>query len=193
LVGQRFRYTWQCPDRAQLQGKIGKETFSLGRDREELWLWRPQKALVWRARSTPEDPLGSLALPFMDVWLPRLPSLFAVQRQPGAVVSGLRCDVLLGSTQPEARQWLGAPGMQLTLWLGESDRRLHRFRLVVPAEGWAVTMAVRGLGERSRKEIPNWQAPMARTNRVERVTLPQLRGALPESLHELGVLNWLAP
>jgi len=193
LVGQKFLYHLQAPEHAQLQGSFGREPFILGRDRNELWLLRPRKNLVWRARSTSEDPVGPLSLPLMGMWVDRLPAIFAVRREAAGRVGDVRCEVVTGVTQSSARRWLGWPEFQLTLWFGEADHRLRQFRVVVPGDRWAVTVLVRTLQERAPGSGPRWGAPMGATNRVEWVTLPRVRGVFPESFHALGLVELLAP
>lgn len=193
LVGQKLHYRFQAPDRGQLQGAIAREPFTLGRDRNELWLWRPKKGLVWRARSTPADPLGPLSVPLLEWWIDRLPTLFVVHREPAAKVGDTRCVVATGVLQETAQRWLGWPAFRLTLWLGETDRRLRQFRVVVPEDRWAITVVVRTIQERAVGDPQRWAAPVGVSNRVEWVTLPQVRGAFPDSFHELGLLQLIAP
>ena len=193
LVGQRMQYRVQAPERAQLQGRIGNEPFTLGRDRNELWLWRPQKGVVWRARATSAEPLYPLAVPALDSWLRRLPDFFAVQALPAAPVNGMRCQVVSGAARPAACHLMGLPAFQLTFWLGAADQRLRQIRLAVPEEGWAMTAMVRSLQECGSKDLPRWSGPVTATNRVEWVTIPRVRGAFPDAIHELGLLRLLAP
>lgn len=193
LVGQKFNLRVQAPDRSQLAGQIGKEKFVVGRDRNELWLWRPNQRVVWRARSTPMDSLEKLSLPLVDFWSGRLPDLFSVEVGPAANVGQVQCEVVTGVVQPAAQRWLGWPRLNLTLWLGARDHRVRQFRLETPEPHRAVTVRVISLREWDRAETQRWGAPAALTNRVEWVSLAKIRGAFPAELHELGVLSLVDP
>ena len=193
LVGQRMQYRVQAPERAQLPGRIGSEAFTVGRDHHEVGLWRPHRGRVWRARASVEEPLNPLAVPLLEVWLGRLPDFFTVRGQPVAAVNGVPCDVVSGTAQSAVRRWMGLPVFTLTFWLGQPDHRIRQFRIAVPEEGWALTALVRTLQERPAREAPRWASPMTASNRVEWVTLPRVRGAFPDAIHEVGLLRLVAP
>ncbi len=193
LVGLKLQYRWRCPDRAQLRGAIGGEAFTLGREGAALWLWRPARNRLWLARSSASDPLEPLALPLMELWRPRLATLFAVQKEPSATVEGVPCEVLTGRMLKLPQASLGVPGTTLTLWLGQQDHRLRRFRVTFPEQHRALTVAVQDLRERPAGEAFRWSAPAETTQRVESVSLARIRGAFPDAFLEAELLSLVAP
>ena len=192
LVGLKLQYRWRCPDRAQLWGVMGGEAFTLGREGAALWLWRPARNRLWLARSSTNDPLEPLALPLMELWRPRLASLFAVQKEASATVEGVLCEVLTGRMQKLPQASLGVPGATLTLWLGQQDHRLRRFRVTFPEQRRALTVAVRELRERPASEAFRWSAP-GTPARPESVSLARIRGAFPEAFLEAELISLVAP
>ena len=132
VEGRGLELAFQAPDHLRVSADWDRQSYVVGRDRQELWVYAPQKkfGLLGSPDKAPfstapavndSKPLGPLKLPIPAEQLGLLPFVTDVKALPDETVAATRCHVLKVSAKPEAVDALKLPQGTLQLWLRESD------------------------------------------------------------------------
>ncbi len=122
---------YQAPDLLRLKASVNGSDYSLGRNRQELWVYESAKKFGVLGKSgipkfkanpakvdTTRLPSFSVSLSADQVAL--LPLITKVERLPDASIEGTNCHVILVKLLPEARQAFKLPEGELQLTLSET-------------------------------------------------------------------------
>src|SRR5207247_8589926 len=132
LAGQSATLAFQAPDRLTISADYKGKTYQVGRDRQQLWMYVPDKKFGVvgkpgqpRFANAPEKKdstkLGPIKLPWPREQLALLPLLMKVDAQPDERCQSVPCHVLSISPKPEALEALKIPAATLKLWVRETD------------------------------------------------------------------------
>lgn len=131
-IGQSARVAFQAPDRATLSVTYKDETYSIGRDGQELWahvtakkfgvVGKPgQRLYLSNPDKLDAARLGPVKLPLPREQLALLPLLMNLEARPEEKVGGVACHVLRVTPKPEAIEVLKIPRATIHLWLRQGD------------------------------------------------------------------------
>lgn len=133
VLGHEFSLAFQAPDKFRLSTKVGDDTYSIARNKNQLWMHAEQKKFgligspeVPRFRTEPTKPDGTqlrpLKLPLGRELLMLAPILCSVEMLSAENVAGEPCTVLRVVPRKEvAGQKIKLPHFVLHLWLRQSD------------------------------------------------------------------------
>ncbi len=195
VAGRSVQLAWQAPDHLALSVQVEADTWSLGRDGEDLWvhvaskkfgvLGRPDQP---RFKSAPEKKdrtrLGPFKLPLQREQVLLLPVLMKTEALPDETIDGALCRVLKAIALPEVRQFLQIPPGQWQMAVRESDSLPVRIGYREPGKfGLVVQLDKPVQGE----PIPasRWKMPAKEGDRVETTALSHLVKFFPAAFAQL--------
>jgi len=132
LADRTATVAWQAPDKLRLSVVVGEETYSLGRNGQEMWIHAAQgkfgvvgKPGVPRFASNPASK-DNTRLPPFKLPIPRqqilmAPLLFQYQALPAETNDGVHCAVISATPLPQAVQGLKIPEGTISLAVRETD------------------------------------------------------------------------
>jgi hypothetical protein len=132
MLGQTARLAWQAPDRLTLSAEVEGETYSLGRDRQQVWMHVAAKKFGVvgepgqpRFKTAPEKKdtarLAPLKLPLNREQVLIIPLLMKLELLPTETVDGSRCQVVGATALPQVTQMVKVPKGQWQFAIRESD------------------------------------------------------------------------
>ena len=195
VTGRSARLAWQAPDHLNLSVELEGDTWSLGREGEELWAHVASKKFgvvgrpdLPRFQSAPEKKdrtrLGPFRLPLQREQVLLLPVLMKTEALPDETIEGVRCRVLQASALPEVRQFLNVPQGQWQLAVRESDALPMRISYREPGKfGLVLQFEKPAQGE----PVPDsrWKIPAREGDRIETTALSHLVRFFPAALAQL--------
>ena len=132
LKGQSVALRFQAPDRLTLSADFKKESYALGRDGQQLWIYVAEKK--WGIVGKPGEPrfstapdkkdktkIGALKFPLPKDQLALVPLFFNATNAPAETLAGVVCHVLTAAPKPEAIEMLKLPKGVAKLWLRTND------------------------------------------------------------------------
>lgn len=134
LRGKPATFAIQAPDKLLLSAEVKGESYALGRDGQQLWMYVAAKH--WGVIGKPGEPrflsapdkkdttkLGPLRLPVPKDQLALLPLLFLVSTGAMETIDNTPCHVLTAKPRPEALEAVkGIPAGTIKLWVREKDQ-----------------------------------------------------------------------
>lgn len=196
VVGPSGRLAFQAPDRASLAVTYKNETYSVGRDGQEIWahvagkkfgvVGKPGLQLyLSNPRKIDSARLGPVTLPLPREQLALLPLLLNVEARPNEKVGGVACHLLRVTPKPEAIEVLKIPRATLHLWLRQSDLLPVR---VAYDDGGELDLAVELSDIRIDDAWPErrWKIPAREGDKIETAALGHLMRFVPVAV---GMLN----
>ena len=132
LADRRLDLAFQAPDRLRLSAVWDKQELVLGRDRQQVWIYEPDKnfGLIGSPEVAPfsggegnqaPPPLRPIQLPVPPEQLALIPLLADVEALPDETVGGTACHVLKVKAKPEAAVSLKLPRGTIELWVRTTD------------------------------------------------------------------------
>jgi hypothetical protein len=133
VLGHEFHLAFRAPDHLRLSTKVGDDTYSIGRNKSQLWMHSDNNKFgligspeVPRFRSDPKSidatPLPAIKLPIGRELLMLLPILCSVESLANEDVAGERCNVLrIEPRKDVAGQKIKLPAFTVKLWLRPGD------------------------------------------------------------------------
>lgn len=195
MLGKTAQLAWQAPDRLGLSAEVDGETYSLGRDRDRLWMHMAAKKFgvvgepgQARFKTAPEKKdttqLGPLKLPLRREQVLLLPMLLKLELLPSETIDGSLCRVVRASPFPQASQMIKFPEGQWQLAVRESDsmpvrisyRDTRQLDIVVQLHG-----AVLGPPAPESR----WKIPAHEGDKIETTAVSHLTKFLPVALAQL--------
>jgi isopenicillin-N N-acyltransferase like protein len=196
LLGRSARLAWQAPDRLTLSAQVDGETYSLGRDRQQLWMHVASKKFGVvgepgqpRFLTAPEKKdtthLPNFTLPLQREQVLVLPLLMKLEAQPPETIDGSRCHVISAAPFPQAAQLVKFPDGQWQFAVRETDSMPVRIgykdngKLDILVELDGAT-----LGEPA--PAARWKIPARDGDRIETTALSHLVNFVPVALAQLN-------
>jgi len=182
--GQTATLTFQAPDRLNLSARYKNQTYSLGRDGQELWIYMPDKQ--WGVVGKPGEPrflsapekkdktkLGALKLPLPKEQLAFLPLVFNVTNSPTETIDSAKCHVLIASPKPEAIAAFKIPNGTIKLWVRDDDQMPARIGY---SDGKGVEVEVALFDMKFSEPFPTekWKIPSQNGDKIETTALGHL-------------------
>jgi hypothetical protein len=181
VMGRSATLGFQAPDRLTLAADVKGKTYSLGRDRQELWLYVPDKNFgvvgktgLPRFSSNPEKKdttrLGPFKLPLPREQLALFPLLVNIETLPAESIGDSRCQGLRLTPKPEAMEAFKLPKCTVTLWVREKDGLPGRIEY---ADGKNLDVEVRVRDPKLCEPWPDdkWKIPARPEDKVESTAL----------------------
>jgi isopenicillin-N N-acyltransferase-like protein len=192
VVGQSARVAFQAPDRAIVSVTYKNESYSIGRDGQELWAHVTGKkfGVIGKAGqplylSNPDKKdatkLSPVRLPLPREQLALLPLLMNVEARREEKVGGIACHVLRVTPKPEATQVLKIPQSTIHLWLRQSDLLPLRISY---ADGAKLDLTVELADIRFDEPwlANKWKIPAKEGDKIETTALGHLTRFVPVAL-----------
>lgn len=196
LAGRRAEVMMQVPDLLRIKAEIEKDTFEIGREHQEIWIWEPGKNFGLRGvpgmalyRTAPGKIDKSLLDP-ISLLIPReqlamVPLLFQVEAMPGTEIAGERCAVLRAEVIPQARALIKElPAGSITFWVRERDGLPVQIGYA-DGKGIDAAVAFRNLRLQPAVPVEAWHLSTPTGAKVERVALSHLKKFFPAALSVL--------
>jgi len=197
FLGSTVELALQAPDRLLLSAKLGTNSYSAGRNGQQLWVYVPGKqfAVVGetgqpRFLSAPQkkdnSKLEPLRLPMPREQIALLPFLMQIDPMGSEKVQGEECDVLQVRARPEALKVLAIPPGNFKVWCRRPDRSGLPARIAY-SEG-TMDIAVDFLDTRFDKPWPGdkWELHTTTSDRVEKTAASHLNRFLTVAFNRFG-------
>lgn len=196
VIGREATLAFQAPDRLKLSATVDGETYSVGRNRSELWLHAEKKGFglrgspnVPRFRTAPGEvdctTLPPLRLPVSREQLQLVPLFCKVEGEPEQEVHHELCHVLRVTPRPEAESILMLSPFTLTCWLRQSDLVPLRLRWA-DGKGLELTVDLDGWKLEPAWPEKRWDVPSRAGQKIETVPLGHLTRFLEVALSGLN-------
>ena len=192
LIGRTAELAYQAPDHLRLSALLDGHPYSLGRDRQNLWIHSAEKKFgvvgaPGQARFlTAPDKVDSTQLKPVKLPLPKeqialLPLLMKVESLPVETLDNVRCQVLKAAPQPEALQALKIPNVQFEVWVRETDQWPARLGY---ADGKGVHLQIDLQNIKLEEAWPEekWKIPAGTGEKAETVALSHVTRFLSAAL-----------
>ncbi|MCI0747238.1 MAG: C45 family autoproteolytic acyltransferase/hydrolase [Verrucomicrobia subdivision 3 bacterium] len=203
--GATAELAFQASDRLLVTARSGTNSYTLGRNGQQLWGYAPGKNFGVigepgepRFLSAPQKKdqaqLGPLRLPLPREQIVLLPFLMEVTAIAPERLHGSECEVLRAQARPEALKVLSLPKGIFHLWIRQTDRLPAR---IAYQEG-KVDVAVDFLDLRFARPWPpeKWQLRARKSDHIEKTALSHLSrflsvtfGSIGQSIPGLGEAN----
>ncbi len=196
VIGQSARIGYQAPDRVTISVDYKGETYSAGRNQEDVWIHvagrkfgvvgRPGEP---RFASAPEKKdmtrLGPIKIPLPKEQLALLPLLMKVEAQAGEKIGETPCHILKVTAKPEAIEALKLPGGTIKLWIREADSFPLR---VGYSDGKQLNVEVQLHSVKFGDPWPakKWDIPAREGDKIETTALGHLTRFVSVALSSLG-------
>ncbi len=192
LLGRELDLAFQAPDRLRLQAVVEGETYSFGRDGQQLWVHAPAKKFGIigapdrpRFASAPDkiDPtkLGRLKLPLSREQLSLATLLFKLEGRPAEMVGGVNCQVLFATPPPEAAEAFKIPAGQWQLWVRDTDKLPARIGYS-DGKGVHVIVELQHMKFEEPWAAAKWKLNASADEKIETVALAHLMRFIPVAL-----------
>jgi isopenicillin-N N-acyltransferase-like protein len=195
LAGRTVNLAFQAPDRVVLSTDIDKQSFTVARNGQELWIEAPKKKFavvgkpgIARFAAAPDKKdttqLPAIKLPadlkelFAAVLLLKLDALAPES------VGGALCHVYKATPRPTAKEKLHLPDGELRLWIRQSDNLPVRLGYA-DGKGKDVVVEFEDLQLNAAWPAEKWQLPASADKTVETVALGHLMRFFPAALSVL--------
>jgi len=196
LAGQSAVLAFQAPDHVTLAARYKNESYALGRDGQQLWMYVGGKN--WGVIGKPGQPrfltapekldntkLGPLHLPLSRDKLLLAPLLMNVEAGEDMVIDGVRCRGIRATPKPETIEAFKIPKGELRLWVRESDDLPVRLGW---SDGKSVNVDLTLKEAKLEPTVPAevWRIPSKEGDRIETTAVGHLARFLSVTLANLG-------
>jgi len=195
LAGQSATLAFQAPDRLTVATTISGNSYSAGRDQQQLWFYAPSKqfglvgkAGVARFASAPEKKdttkLADFKLPLPKEQLALLPLLTQIEQLPSETNGSAITYVLHVTPKPEAIEALKLPAGRWTFWIQASDSMPTRIAYA-DAKGLDVEARLADTKVSDAWPEEKWKIPAREGDKIETTALSHLAHFIPVALSSL--------